>query len=226
MPAHQRAASPGAGVRGRSGSRRRSAAGSGSPSCGTCPGRPTAVGAERAAAQHLVVRRRRTPPSTPGTATRANPGYGREVASRPLPDVADQLRAPRSGDGAGRVGADRRRAAGGAGRGWRARRSGRRHPTGTGGTGRSPGRTGPPSPTRPRWAAAPGPRARTRRPRTSTRAAPARPARTGSRRPNRGAATAVAVAPPEQRRGQPGLAAGAPSRPRSTSAGRRSRRRR
>ena len=169
------------------------------------------VGRPRAAAQHLVVRRRRTPRSTPGTGTTGSPGSRWKSDGGPLPDVAEHL-----------LHAARRRArrdtsrpasgGSGSGRGWRARRSAPSSPQGK--RRLRAGRGVPatrPSPTRPRWAAAGRPSGRTRRPRTSRRAAPAR-RRAAARRGRTGAAaTVAALAEPERRRRLPGLAAPLPA---------------
>ncbi len=133
---------------------------------------------ERPAAEHLVLgteEHLRVLPVGPG----AKPRIRTEVRTRPLPDVPDQLPGPARRRPlrvrAGRRGPQELLAQVGV-RGLRLRVA----PRVTAGTGRSPGRTGPPSPTRPRSAAGAPPSGRTRRPRTSTRAArvlPAGPAR-------------------------------------------------
>ena len=184
------------------------------------------VGAERAAAQHLVVAaEEHLRVLRYGNA--ANPGYGMKSRRRPLPHVADQLLHARAGT----------RPAGyaptGAGRRWRWPRlacSARRvlvAPRDSGASGRSPGRTARPSPIRPRSAAAGRPSARTPPPRTSRRARTGSSRRHGSIVPNRAPPpVAVAVALPELRRRQTPASPVLPS-PRSLhNSGRRSRRRR
>src|SRR5215471_16060928 len=116
--------------------------------------------AERAAAERLVLAAEEHLGVLP-VRPRREAGVGQEVAGGPLPHVPDEL--PHAG-----------RAAGGAGPGSPCPAWGPRRPTGTGVTARWPGRAVPPSPTRPRSAAAGPPTRRTPAPRTSTRASPAR----------------------------------------------------
>ena len=204
-----------------SGTRRRSAAGWGSPSSGTCPGTPPATRRTRRRAAPCT-QGRRTPPSTPCTATPRSPGTAgspswstptrrrsaaarrtaRHPSGRSRPGRAAGDRCPRLAAARGRVVIPPRVAPGPPGR--------RVVPRGL-----LPfrlGRQPPPGPPRVRVRLVPAhvqhrlvPARAAATPRTSTRThSPA------SRRQNSGCSS-----PP---------AAGAPSRRRSTSAGRRSRR--
>ena len=87
------------------------------------------VGGERAAAQHLVLGAEEHLRVLPVRATARNPG-SRRSRSTSTPRRHRSAAGRPSGDAPGRVGADRGRAAGAAGRGWRARRVGSSSPQG------------------------------------------------------------------------------------------------
>ena len=187
--------------RARSGSRRRSGGGSGSPSCGTsCAPRVGWVAHEPPRSTLYSGPKNTSEYSRYGNARK--PGYGTEVGGGPLPHAAEHPVRARArctssagdptGAGANRCGPSRQRLARGG------RRAVRRDlPLGLGREPRA------------------GPARDRRRPRTSRRAAPARPAgpaRCGrsavaaTRRRRRGARTAAPPAPASVRHAQPVVA--------------------